>query len=42
MRRSQKNLFWKYHKIIELKKENKTVGWFGIRLPPTKKETMKK
>ena len=42
MRISQKTMFWKHHKIIEIKHKGKVVAWFGIRNPPKKEEVMKR
>ena len=33
MRKSQQQIFWRDHKIIELRNKGKAIGWFGKRFP---------
>ena len=35
MRKSQQQLFWRDHKVYDLKVKGKTVGWFGLKIPKT-------
>ena len=38
MRESQKTIFWRNHRVVELRKEGKVIGWFGCRIPKTAEE----
>lgn len=31
MRRSQQIIFWRNHRIVELRKDGKIVGWYGCK-----------
>ena len=42
MRKSQQVLFWRDHKVIEIRKEGKILGWFGIRIPQTAQKIIEK
>ena len=33
MRKSQQQIFWRNHRVIELKIDGKSKGWFGIKIP---------
>ena len=33
IRRSQQKIFWRNHKIVELRINKKLIGWFGKRFP---------
>jgi len=35
MRRSQKIIFWRNHKVYGLKTKGKVYGWYGRRFPKT-------
>ncbi len=35
MRNSQKIIFWRNHKICEIKKNGKVIGWYGSKIPKT-------
>lgn len=32
-RKSFRNVFWRNHKVVELRREGKTIGWYGKRFP---------
>ena len=43
MRESQKTIFWRNHRVVELrsKETGKVIGWYGVKFPKTAKELIK-
>lgn len=40
MRRSQQTIFWRNHRVVELrnKETGKVIGWYGKKFPKTAEE----
>ena len=41
MRESQKTMFWRNHRVVELRRNGKVVGWYGCRIPKIFEENCK-
>ena len=41
MRESQKTIFWRNHRVVELRVDGKVIGWYGVKFPKTAKELIK-
>ena len=40
MRNSQKIVFWRDHKVFEIRKGEKILGWIGVKIPKTAEELL--
>lgn len=38
LRRSQKTIFWRIHKLVVIKKDGRILGWYGKRFPKLAQE----
>jgi len=43
MRKSQQIIFWRNHRVVELrsKETGKVIGWYGCRIPKTAEDRIK-
>ena len=41
MRESQKTIFWRNHRVVELRVNGKPIGWYGVKFPKTAKEIIR-
>ena len=42
MRESQKTIFWRNHRVVEIriKETGKVIGWYGCKFPKTAEEVI--
>ena len=38
MRESQKTIFWRDHRVVEIRRKGKVFGWYGKKFPKTAEE----
>lgn len=40
MRKSQQIIFWRDHKVTEIRIDGKVIGWYGKRFPKTAEDIL--